>query len=431
VSDHPEGWRETTLSGVAMVNMGQSPPGEATNSDGHGLPLVGGASEFHDGRILASRYTATPTKVAEPNDIIFCIRATIGKVAVADQPVCLGRGVAGFRALDADTNWLRYLLVHLGPEIDAAGTGTTFRQVDKQTLSDWPVLLPPLPEQHGIAAKLDSLSGRTARAREELGRIPKLIQKYREVILAAAFSGALTMEWRQNEGTKVAWTKRHVGRIISAIIAGKNLRCEERPPRENENGVVKVSAVTWGAFDPSAAKTLPSNFIPLGRARIRAADFLISRANTLELVGAVVIVDRTPDNLFLSDKILRLEMEDIHKRWLLWFLRSPNGRKAIEESATGNQLSMRNLSQAALSKIVLPWPEEEERQEIVRRIETAFAWLDRVSAEHANASRLLPKLDQAILAKAFRGELVLQDVNDNLAELNSAPAAEARDVVVV
>ena len=70
---------------------------------------------------------------------------------------------------------------------------------------------------------------------------------------------------------------------------------------------------------------------------------------------------------------------------------------------------MRNLSQAALSKIVLPWPEEEERQEIVRRIETAFAWLDRVAAEHTNALRLLPKLDQAILAKAFRGELVLSD----------------------
>jgi type I restriction enzyme S subunit len=90
-------------------------------------------------------------------------------------------------------------------------------------------------------------------------------------------------------------------------------------------------------------------------------------------------------------------------------MRSPAGRVAIEERATGNQLSMRNLSQAALSNIALPWPEDSEPQEIVRRIETAFAWLDRVASEHANASRLLPKLDQAILAKAFRGELVQPD----------------------
>jgi type I restriction enzyme, S subunit len=87
---------------------------------------------------------------------------------------------------------------------------------------------------------------------------------------------------------------------------------------------------------------------------------------------------------------------------------------------------MRNLSQAALSKIVLPWPEEEERQEIVRRIETAFAWLDRVAVEHDNASRLLPKLDQAILSKAFRGELVPQDPNDKPVELSATPAAESR-----
>lgn len=57
----------------------------------------------------------------------------------------------------------------------------------------------------------------------------------------------------------------------------------------------------------------------------------------------------------------------------------------------------------------LPLPPIELQKSIVRRIETAFAWLDRVVAEHANASRLLPKLDQAILAKAFRGELVAQD----------------------
>jgi type I restriction enzyme, S subunit len=48
----------------------------------------------------------------------------------------------------------------------------------------------------------------------------------------------------------------------------------------------------------------------------------------------------------------------------------------------------------------------EEMEEVLRRIEAAFAWLDRVAAEHANAARLLPKLDQAILAKAFRSELV-------------------------
>jgi type I restriction enzyme S subunit len=73
------------------------------------------------------------------------------------------------------------------------------------------------------------------------------------------------------------------------------------------------------------------------------------RSFYLELISAAVIVKQTPPNLFLSDKILRLEMADDSKPWLPWFARSPDGRRAIESSATGNQLSMRNLSQVATS----------------------------------------------------------------------------------
>ena len=131
----------------------------------------------------------------------------------------------------------------------------------------------------------------------------------------------------------------------------------------------------------------------------------------------MVIVKETPPNLFLSDKVLRLEMSEADKPWLLWFLRSPEGRKAIEGSATGNQLSMRNLSQAALREIEVPWPSENERSAIVRRIEAAFAWINRLASEATSARKLIDHLDQAVLAKAFRGELVPQDPNDEPASV--------------
>jgi type I restriction enzyme S subunit len=69
---------------------------------------------------------------------------------------------------------------------------------------------------------------------------------------------------------------------------------------------------------------------------------------------------------------------------------------------------MPKINGAIVRGLMIPLPPLAEMTEISRRIETAFAWLDRVAAEHANASRLLPKL-KAILAKAFRGELVLSD----------------------
>lgn len=352
-------------------------------------------------------------RIVQEGDVLFStVRTYLKNIAVVPRELSgalTSTGIAVLRpAPRVDSKYLFHWVTcdAFIDEITKAQDGTMYPAVSDRDVASSRITVPPLNEQRYIVAKLDSLTDHTARAGEQLGRIPTLVQKYREAILGAAFDGELTRDWRQAAGHRTIWTTRRVDQIIANVVAGKNLRCEERPPRENEKGIVRVSAVTWGIFDPSAAKTLPSNFIPPDYTRINNGDFLISRANTLELVAAVVIVGHAPHNLFLSDKILRLEMHDSHKRWLLWFLRSPAGRRAIEQGATGNQLSMRNLSQAALSSIVVPWPKDAERQEIVRRIETAFAWLDRVAAEHANASRLLPKLDQAILAKAFKGELV-------------------------
>lgn len=156
-----------------------------------------------------------------------------------------------------------------------------------------PIPLAPLAEQRRIVAKLDTLFGRLACAREELDRIPKLGGLLRRQALAVCF------EDRDCD-------QRELGSLLYGIEAGKNMRCEERPPTEGERGVVKVSAVTWGRFDPTESKTLPSDYSPPEKARIRPGDLLISRANTLELVGAVALVEQEPRGLYLSDKILRL-----------------------------------------------------------------------------------------------------------------------------
>jgi type I restriction enzyme S subunit len=195
------------------------------------------------------------------------------------------------------------------------------------------------------------------------------------------------------------------------------MRCEERPPRDGELWVVKVSAVTWGRFDPRKSKTLPPDYNPPENARIHAGDLLISRANTLELVGAVVLVDSEPKGLFLSDKILRLVVEEDVKRWVLWFLRSTFGRSQIENLATGNQLSMRNISQDALRRIRFPFPPAEIRRQLIERVESAFTRADRLEAEAARALALLDRLETAILTKAFKGELVPQDPNDEPASV--------------
>jgi type I restriction enzyme S subunit len=140
--------------------------------------------------------------------------------------------------------------------------------------------------------------------------------------------------------------------------------------------------------------------------RVRKGDFLISRANTQELVGACVIVRELSKRLMLSDKTLRIRFTDLNPSWALCWLRGSAGRSQIEELATGNQQSMRNISQKALRSIRIAVPSLDEQDEIVRLVEELYAFADRLDSRVATARKRVEALTQSILAKAFRGELV-------------------------
>ncbi len=232
-------------------------------------------------------------------------------------------------------------------------------------------------------------------------RIPRLVERFKQAILAAAFRGGLTNDNRND------WKTVTLGEVLSDIDAGKNIRCEERPPKSKERGIVKISSVTWGEFDPTASKTAAPSAIIDSRTLIRSGDFLISRANTLELVGACVIVGSlSAKNLYLSDKVLRLRFNLPIERWVLYFLRSEEGRRQIEELATGNQLSMRNISQSTLRSMRFPLPPDGVRERILRAVENALMSVGRSLGDANRASELLERLDRATLSKAFQGELV-------------------------
>jgi hypothetical protein len=110
-------------------------------------------------------------------------------------------------------------------------------------------------------------------------------------------------------------------------------------------------------------------------------------------------------------------MSETYKKWLLYWLRSNNGRTQIERLASGNQLSMRNLTQANLKSIFVRLPDEDERNEIIRRAEALFTYADRLEARYQTARAQVDRLIPALLDKAFRGELVPQDPNDEPASV--------------
>jgi type I restriction enzyme S subunit len=298
------------------------------------------------------------------------------------------------------------------------GSGSTMLHVTKKSMEARLIPVPPRNEQAAIAAKLDTTLAAVDACRQRLDGVAAILKRFRQAVLAAATSGELTREWRE-ENTKSLddWSVRTVGDVVTDIEAGLSVQCEERPPAENERGLVKISAVTWGTYDEDESKTLKPDQQVMERNRIRPGDFLISRANTIELVGSCVIVHEARRALYLSDKVLRLVMPEEWKKWLLMCLRSDNGRRQIEGLSSGNQLSMRNLSQKNLLSIQIRLPPKDELDQIESVSNRFFSLADQLEAKLTAARRIVDRLTPALLAKAFRGELVPQDPNDEPASL--------------
>jgi type I restriction enzyme S subunit len=358
--------------------------------------------------------------------------------------------------------------------IQEATSSVTVGHLSSRDIQRIPFPFPSLNEQRRIVAKLEKLLSRVDAAQARLTAIPRILKRFRQSVLAAACSGRLTADWREtntdvesaanflkriqanrralwekvelrkikargllpkddkwkerykepnepedNEqnGLPPLWKWERLDTVLAYIEGGKSFGCTERPPLDNEVGVLKVSAVTWGEFDESESKTCNDSKLINPDIQVRVGDFLFSRANTIELVGACVIVKQISSNLMLSDKTLRLHIAGILQEYVLYSLRTSFGRAEIERLATGNQNSMRNIGQDRIRDILVPVPPLAEQQEIVRRVEALFKTADALEARYRTAKAHVDKLAQSILAKAFRGELVPQDPSDEPASV--------------
>lgn len=203
------------------------------------------------------------------------------------------------------------------------------------------------------------------------------------------------------------WSWTTLGELLSHIEAGHSPKAENRPAATNETGVLKVSAVSWGEFLPEENKALPADYQVDPNIVVRKGDLLISRANTVELVGAVALVRNEHPNLLLSDKTLRLvpALPELCREFLLYALRMPWVRSVFEEDATGTSDSMRNLSQDKIRSAPIPLPPLAEQRRIISKLESLLARSRRAKEALDAIPALLEKFRQSVLAAAFRGDL--------------------------
>ncbi|MGM0858884.1 MAG: restriction endonuclease subunit S [Pseudomonadota bacterium] len=450
----PKDWCTPLLSELATPKQWKTIPTKSLLSEGYTVYGANGKIGYFD------QYTHK-----NPTIMITCRGATCGNLHIS-EPFSYINGNA--MALDdhptklAGLKFLYFALKARGLEDTISGSAQP--QITGKGLSEVRLPLPPLAEQKVIADKLDTLLAQVKNTKARLERIPQILKRFRQSVLAAAVSGRLTEEWRKDktfERVSVAEIKQcHRDYVLAkakkysvpARFQEGDIAChlpeswewfraEElcdlitkgtTPSKIDMSGsghvpFIKVYNLTFdGTLDFSVEPTFISKHIhenALKRSKAYPGDVLMNIVGPP--LGKVSIVpDTFPEwNLNQAISIFR-PVCGVTPGYLALCLRDyalleQTKRKA---KATAGQF---NLTLEICRDYSVPVPPLKEQTEIVRRVDQLFAHADRIEQQVNNALDRVNKLTQSILAKAFRGELTEQWRKDNPELISGENSAEA------
>ena len=247
--------------------------------------------------------------------------------------------------------------------------------------------LPPLHIQKAIAAKLD-------KAQEIISYNQQLLEKY-DQLTQSLFIDMFGDPIDNQKG----WILEKLKKGIKNLQSGLSLSGEERLLQNDEIAVLKISAVTSGTFKSTEHKVVNASEIKKSIIFPKKGDLLFSRANTREKVGAVAIVDKDYHNLFLPDKLWRIDTNNLLNNIFLKYILSHKGfRHKIERVSTGTSGSMLNISMEKFLNIESPFPPIHLQNQFAERV--AQIEIQKTMAQESLAKS--QQLFQSLLKESFK-----------------------------
>jgi len=354
-------------------------------------------------------------------------------IAVTEAPVAINQDLKAFFSSNPTLNeWLALALRAYAPEILSSSRkdGTTVHSIRFADLKNWRIPVPPSTEQTRILDRVAELLQQVNAARARLERVPEILKRFRQAVLAAACSGRLTDDWREvqrvsqssevtvsSTGTEslpslpIGWVWRPLKDLgtdgVSPVQTGPFGAQLHRSEFVTEGvPVVAVGNLTGTSFTRSALYYITqTKSEQLRRYNVFAGDVLFARSGAT--LGKVCVAPSYIRDWRMTGHILRLRID---QRILLSEVAfyALSAAPAVREQVSGNirGVTRPGFNTSLLESISVPVPPTVEQREIVRRVEALFALADRIERRLAAASERADRLTQAVLSKALRGELV-------------------------
>lgn len=467
MSEQPKGWAAACINDLADINPKQV-------FDDHlaagFVPMSHAPTNFRDKLRFETRNWGEIKKAYtnfKNGDVIFakvtpCFEN--GKAAfVEGLPNGIGAGSSEFFVLRPSSEEVsaKYLLALVkSREFMREGasnmTGAVgLRRVPRQFVESYSVPVPPAGEQTRIAQKLDELLAQVDTLKTRIDAIPALLKRFRQSVLAAAVSGRLTEEWRATSVTLGSAHHLHQQLKYSHEAEGGHARGNASNPTEEAHDLIPSDLpkcwdiaemrdicipgrpITYGILKPgpeledgvpyirvadfpgnklnpaNIKKTSPEIDMQFKRARLITGDLLLSIRGS---VGRLIKIPESLHGANITQDTARLSISPlVSTTFIYWVLLADSTQRRMKNATRG--VAVRGINIGDVRAIQIPLPTLDEQTEIVRRVEQLFAFADLLEAKVASAKTRIDHLTQSILAKAFRGELVPQDPNDEPASV--------------
>ncbi|MFV8449765.1 restriction endonuclease subunit S [Vibrio campbellii] len=416
--------------------------------------------------IVQGKDIGSTKQIVKPGDVLLCkINPRINRVWVVSEP-------KGFRQI-ASSEWIvvrssvhndRFLKYFFQEGTfrdllcsDVSGVGGSLTRAKPKLVNEYEVVVAPLAEQKRIVEKLDEVLAQVDTIKARLDGIPDLLKRFRQSVLAFAVSGKLTEEWRKDNSSEFpdvntisqelfddGTTKGNFGNKSARAEAIKD---DELQKYKSIYPLIRVGEVS-GCIVPNRDKPktfsgdtpwiltpylndqsielrseqielgLSSSEIELYNARVIPSDSVI-----MTCVGRLGLSAVNEFKCVINQQLHAFTCgKHIYSRYLAFSIRAMENYFCSAATST----TVQYLNKTACNSMPLPLPSIEEQKEIVRLVDQYFAFADTIEAQVKKAQARVDNLTQSILAKAFRGELVAQDPNDEPADKLLERIAEAR-----